>query len=195
MIKSFLEKLSTIISIIAVISAAMFRGYKWYKKNKAARAADQQKNDEKLNIIIKQLFPNGGMSAMDQIMEIKKLMMRSVAAQESFFMLSEAPLFTNSETGSCNDVNEAACELYGASKNELLGFGWTNFILPNEREIVKREWTEAIQTDNEITKIYTIQNPVEDCQIKCKYTAVIVRDTHGKIIRIMGRIKELERYN
>lgn len=143
----------------------------------------------KLDYVVNELKYNGGNSTKDQLRKITELS-KSIDSklnnisirQESNFELSETAMFECDKNGECVRANIALCKLFGATKEQMMGFGWSNFI--EQSEPSKKKFIDALESDNEITDFYTIKNGNK----KAGYTAMIKRDSEGKIKNIMGKV-------
>jgi len=54
-------------------------------------------------------------------------------------------VYVCSITGECTDSNDSLCELYGRTKEEMLGFGWLNALHPQDRAAAKERWLYAVR--------------------------------------------------
>ncbi len=81
-----------------------------------------------------------------EITERKKTEQALRQAEERFRNLATfAPvgIFYTDAAGRCQFVNEAWCEIAGATADEALGDGWTRFLHPHDRQRVVAEWQAA----------------------------------------------------
>ena len=98
-------------------------------------------------------------------------------------------MFKSDANGYCILANQALCHLYGTTQEQLLGLGWLNFIKEEDRERVKEEWKNIIESGTEITSSYTIINQFTDEEIPVRYRAIINRD-NDKIISALGYVEK-----
>ena len=99
----------------------------------------------------------------------------------------------NDAHGTCTNANKALCKLFGAQENEMLGLGWTNFVIEEDKERIVDEWQANIEFGNEIISSYTVQNKETGKLTKVQYRALIMRDNDNSIISTIGvveRVKE-----
>lgn len=143
-----------------------------------------------LQEVSKELKPNGGGSIKDQIKQIAIDVKTICVERDATFLLSKEPMFKNDERGYCILANNALCQLYGVSQEQLLGLGWLNYIIEEDKERIKEEWLNVIETGTEIASYYTIINQVTDEEVPVKYRAIINKH-NGKIISAIGNVEKV----
>ena len=153
-------------------------------------------NTQKITYIADQLNFNGGKSVKDVVFKTSddveqiKGDIKSIGdRQTAMIELNDTAMFENDSEGKCVTANDAICTLFGATKNQMLGFGWLNYIEDSEEQ--REIWERAIETDNEISHEYVIINGVTQERIKAKYIAHIKRDDEGNILNITGKVFKL----
>ena len=152
---------------------------------------------KKVNDAADQLQFNGGTSTKDMVQQIRdgqRVLIKKVDIltnkQMAMVELNDMCLFENDPHGKCIKANAALCLLFGASQNQMLGYGWLNFIKDPDHERVLFE--SAIESDNEITRPYTILYGMDKHkEIEAKYIAHIKRDADGGVINVMGKVIKL----
>lgn len=160
---------------LVLYKAIFFIRKKWYVPGKAFF--------EKVNYEINN---NGGKSIKDLVEKTNVNLQKLLATQEAMLSISEQAIFKCNEDGDCTFANESLCELYGAAMEDMLGFGWVNFIKESERDAAEKNWKRSIQHDRQITYSYTVVNGDTGKEIPCYYRAAIKRDAENKIISILG---------
>ncbi len=143
-----------------------------------------------LQEVSKELKPNGGGSIKDQVKQIATDVKTICVERDATFLLSKEPMFKNDEHGYCILANNALCQLYGVSQEQLLGLGWLNYIIEEDKERIKEEWLNVIETGTEISSYYTIINQVTDEEVPVKYRAIINKH-NGKIISAIGNVEKI----
>lgn len=81
-----------------------------------------------------------------EITERKKIEQALRQAEDRYRKLTTyAPvgIFFSDTEGRCEFVNDAWCEITGASAEEAMGDGWANFVYPQDRQRVIAEWEDA----------------------------------------------------
>ena len=133
------------------------------------------------------LLPNGGKSLSDAITRIENKLTAAASTQTSMLELSEIAIFQTSETGECTNANNALCKIFGATREQMLGYGWLHFIENSEQQRVI--WESAIESDNEIVNEYVINvGGDKRNRINAKYVAYIKRDPRGNILNVIGKV-------
>lgn len=143
-----------------------------------------------LQEVSKELKPNGGGSIKDQVKQIATDVKTICVERDATFLLSKEPMFKNDEHGYCILANNALCQLYGVSQEQLLGLGWLNYIMEEDKERIKEEWLNVIETGTEISSYYTIINQVTDEEVPVKYRAIINKH-NGRIISAIGNVEKI----
>lgn len=143
-----------------------------------------------LQEVSKELKPNGGGSIKDQVRQIATDVKTICVERDATFLLSKEPMFKNDERGYCILANNALCQLYGVSQEQMLGLGWLNYIIEEDKERIKEEWINVIETGTEISSYYTIINQVTDEEVPVKYRAIINKH-NGKIISAIGNVEKI----
>ena len=143
-----------------------------------------------LQEVSKELKPNGGGSIKDQVKQIATDVKTICVERDATFLLSKEPMFKNDEHGYCILANNALCQLYGVSQEQLLGLGWLNYIIEEDKERIKEEWLNVIETGTEIASYYTIINQITNEEVPVKYRAIINKH-NGKIISAIGNVERV----
>ena len=93
--------------------------------------------------------------------------------------------------GKCTWVNQAAADMFGVSREEVLGNGWAASILEEERNEVVKHWQESVKYDVPYTYKYKIFQKKLNKVIELKVTSVTIRDSEGNPIMFCGNIYEV----
>lgn len=102
--------------------------------------------------------------------------------------ISDHPLFICNREGLCILANAAICELFGASEKQMKGFGWLNFLHPDDKEKALAIWEQAIHNGgNDVKASYRIVHGVSEEIIQATYHAVISRNEIGEVIVSVGK--------
>lgn len=100
----------------------------------------------------------------------------------------EAAEFECAADGANTYVNQTYARWLGVGKAELLGWGWVNFIHPDDRDGVRREWDlcraehrvyrlryRIVASDGEVIPVDTIATPVPDAPPAKQWIGVMRR--------------------
>lgn len=167
-----------------------FRESRNKRDNLAKAIAHIEKISNELSEVSKELKPNGGGSIKDQVKEISRDVKAIRVERDATFLLAKEPMFKNDAKGYCTLANQALCKLYGTNQEQLLGLGWLNYVIEEDRERVKEEWKNIIESGTEITSNYTVKNDQTDQYIPVKYRAIINRDNES-IISAIGYVEKI----
>lgn len=99
-------------------------------------------------------------------------------------------IFQTDLEGACVFVNEQTCEILGMTSEELLGFGWSDALHPEDREGVVSRWAEATRTGGEFTMEYRFVRP--DGQVRrVQGNAVPVPSESGGVTEFLGTLTDI----
>jgi len=105
--------------------------------------------------------------------------------------LSDHAMFVCDGEGLCILANVAVCNLFGASENQMKGYGWMNFLHPDDRKVASEVWRESIQTGStDIKARYRIIHGQTEEEIEAVYHAIISRDEENQVIISIGRVNK-----
>ena len=101
------------------------------------------------------------------------------------------PMFVTDSNGLCTLANEEICDLFGSNENEMKGFGWLNFIHPDDRQKALAAWESVVKNYGMDVKLsYRVVHGDTSEIIFCTYHALISRDGDFKVIVSVGKVIE-----
>lgn len=139
---------------------------------------------------MQELLNNGGSSMKDMLSVVAKDVKVIKVIQEADMQLNPDARFQCSPDGSCILVNDSLCRMFGASRDELLGMGWLNFVVADQRDDVIETWREALISNLEMSYDYNILHGNTGEKIWVHYKAYIKRNSAGDIISIFGIVNK-----
>lgn len=164
-----MDKLSAfgqIITIVSTILVGLFGAWKiiwvkWGRKYMAAQKAERlnrvkfqemlQGIPDQLEQIKKQLYPDGGASAIDLLMQvigkvdnIEIRLDNSVERQKFMLNAANVPFWQSGDKGEYIYISPAMCAMIKRSESELIGFGWVSCITEDDADWVREQWNETI---------------------------------------------------
>ena len=111
----------------------------------------------------------------------------------ALMQLSATPFFEADTTGGIVSANGSFIEIFGAyNENEIVGFGFLNFIVKEERAQVRNEWLDSVLHDDETIKVFTIENKKTREKVFCNFIAIMNKDDKGKLINILGKVSVIK---
>lgn len=167
----------------------------WFKESRNKRNAVEkvishiENISNELSEVSKELRPNGGGSIKDQVKQIASDVKIIRVERDATFHLSKDAMFKNDADGHCVLANSALCTLFGSTQEQMLGLGWLNFIIEEDKKRIKNEWSSIIESGKEISSYYTVYNPVLEEYIPLTYKAIINRDSEG-VISVIGMVEK-----
>jgi len=119
----------------------------WIKKQYEKLLSFQNK----LDVIFKEVIPNGGGSIKDKINHLSEQMSINTQITEKIFHRQrwildnrEEPIFESSDDGKCIWVNSAYTKLFKHDISYFLEHGWKNVIHEEDRERVVDHWNDCV---------------------------------------------------
>lgn len=177
------SKITAIVTAsIAVIGFIIRYPYRWIVKRQKAKkellelkAEQERKANEafdKLNVIFKQFYNNGGSTLMDKVDKLvtgqSNLVNRFDGLEERFDLFEERQKFSlNSQNvafwysdkdGEVIYVSPALCKLVKRTESELLGSAWVSNLVHEDRNRISLCWHESVEEMRAFDEIYTYQS-------------------------------------
>lgn len=157
---------------------------------------------QQVNVITKQVMPNGGSSMPDSMNRIEATLKSNADEAKAIgktvnlmaaTMRAESNTdprkakFEASPTGELTDANETYLRWTGLSMPRMVRWGWINSVHPDDRDAVRREWLQAISDvrtsamkyrivdeDGEIIHVEVTATPIPEGVTPCeKWIGVI----------------------
>ena len=118
---------------------------------KAAQDREEQfsKVVNQVQAISHELVPNSGCSLRDAVDRIEYKLVIMERVSEAIQQDGKNAMFRCTPDGKNVDVNRTYCRLLKCSKQELMGFGWRNFLACSNGESDK-EWKTAFKEGREV---------------------------------------------
>lgn len=135
-------------------------------------------------------FSCGGAETKEKLQRVSRDAALASEYQRAMFTVGMKPMFLSDKDGKCIQVNRAYYRLFGRSLEELIGWGWTNFVNEKFRKDVKIEWIIAVKEERDFEMMYTIHCSEGD-QYKLRCLAVPIR-LDGKFIGHLGVLHDVE---
>lgn len=160
-------------------------------KNEVNKIHDLIKDgNKKMEVIISEFSPNGGHNTTDKLNTIISNQSRTEARFSALLSESNVCLFETNDKGEITSVNTKFCRLTGRNTDELMGNGWFNIILYNERDAIVQEWENCIEEkrslETEFTLVTTSFHKIR-VQLKLKKMGVATPNSYG----YFGSINEI----
>lgn len=96
-------------------------------------------------------------------------------------------LYECNDKGHITSANSAMCSLFNTTQEQMLGMGWIKFIHPDDREMVLKNWINAVQNNqHELVDSYRIFNSLSPTFVRSK--TIFRYNNDGKIKSIFGTI-------
>lgn len=169
---------------------------RWTKeKINAMIAAQLVQQNSAMNKTLDQILQkvNSGSGNTDMIKNVSETVARVESRQQALLDArdNEKGMFECEKDGRMRFVNNKFCYLLGRTKQDVLGYGWYNYISFASREEVIDEFKESIDQQREFQKEFTM-----DTSSRFKTIRVIMRTTRmidpttQNILGYLGSLEE-----
>lgn len=204
-IKLVLE-ITSILITIGILRWAQKKYAHWKKGRDAVAVANTAMFKEfsnKLESIVKEVKPNGGLSMNDKVTEIGKhldtidtQLVDLKIGQRNNLDLMDIAYWESDGEGRVTYVSVAMCEILGCTQIDILDSSWMGSIDLQDRDRVIKEWTESVKYASEFNCTYNYRRPdgflqkVQSMAIHHKNSQGRVEHTKGKIIKLGDPFKK-----
>ncbi|HEY9798199.1 MAG TPA: PAS domain-containing sensor histidine kinase, partial [Leptolyngbyaceae cyanobacterium] len=93
-------------------------------------------------------FVDGLVEDISDRVSIEKALQHSREKYRALVIATTQVVWTTDAQGHATSATESWQTLFGQSEEELKGWGWLNVIHPDDREEVRRRWTQAVATSS-----------------------------------------------
>jgi PAS domain S-box-containing protein len=100
--------------------------------------------EAQLAAVVAEIKPNGGGSIKDAIKRIEVKLSRAKSMQRLMLEASDTAHYETDDRGGNVWANEACARMLGVQVADFAGAGWRNCIHQDDRQMVGREWAEAV---------------------------------------------------
>lgn len=187
-ITTFLLKASAIFTAILVIVAFLKKVYKSFKN--VWHLADRIKT------ISDELAPENKKGIKEIVDELAKTVYRVenrqlVKEYREKVVLQESSLifFEFDANGDLIWANQQYCDLAGRPLSELLGKGWENTVIQEDRERIHTEFKRSVKDKRNFESQYTIFNLKYEKKIKVSSRVVAVKNNDTSLLGWIGIMK------
>ena len=114
--------------------------------------------------------------------------------RERFFQLlaqiNPVGIYRTNPEGQCIFVNPRWCEIVGLTEQQALGDGWTQALMPEDRNKVHEKWRLSVNENRPFSLEYRFQQP--NRTVTWVYgQAVVIQDETGKILGYVGTLTDI----
>lgn len=184
--------LATMLTLMGIIYKMFLK--KWWTKRQAAKKAEWNKMLSDISEIKGQVFPNGGGSIVDmqnRIMAQIKAILQTVgtlsAGQRNILDIMEIPSWESDHEGRVTFVNNALCELIGATPADLMGNSWVGRVAYFNRDQVVREWRQSVENASDFNLPHSLKMADGKYQ-KVQPSVIHNKNEEGKVLNSLGRL-------
>lgn len=140
--------------------------------------------------IRKEIRPNGGTSIKDAINRIEARLINMEHVQSALRQDGPMGIFQCKVDGSNIDVNRTYSRILECTKEELIGFGWKNFLHEEVKEAYDQGWKEAFQEGREISFPIKLKSRTGKI-IEADVRAYPITDMSGEVVQYLGILTPL----
>lgn len=146
---------------------------------------------EEIEKLCRELEPNHGSSIKDAIHRIEARLMLIEARNDALLSDHSFGIFHCDKSGSNLYVNRTYSRMLAASSEDLLGFGWKNFIEDAELERYDKEWKEAFEDGREF-KGKLVFTTSDGRHVRTSIKTYVLHDLSNSVIGYLGLVSNLD---
>lgn len=109
--------------------------------------------------ILAEVNPNGGSSLRDSVNRIEDTLLTVSGTQSAINQDAPQGIFRCTVMGENLEVNRTYCRMLGATKEQLMGYGWRSYVSPKQRKGYDDEWQQAFLEGRDIDINLMFVNP------------------------------------
>lgn len=151
---------TTVWATIGTIGSATVAGVTWFVRTIAipilSRLKKMDAYCDKLDVVYKELTPNGGGSLKDQVTSTCRVVEVLAAKHRIQLELDKRAAFETDEQGIYRWVNKSYCRATGYTTEEIEQNGWKSLIHPDDRARVTNEWNQAVSDKRDYHQSYRL---------------------------------------
>lgn len=138
-----------------------------------------------IELIRKEVSPNGGSSIKDQVGKIYDIVKLMDKTNTAMIYLDNNPVAKFNNDGMCVFVNQKWLEITGfSSQEDAHGIGWYRAIHPDDKEYIISQWEEAVETESIFIAEFRYKNIVNSIVTKVKTRTSLIREKDEVILVI-----------
>lgn len=142
---------------------------------------------EKVDLIFKEVTPNGGGSIRDIIHKINERTIKTEERQKAILNDTSYAIFETSHNGEVNFVNKTYATWLGRTFEESYGMSWVNNIHPDDRESFLEQWEESVKLKKSFNMAHRMVNYYNEV-FHVQTRAQVMKKTDGSVIGWLGFI-------
>jgi len=146
---------------------------------------------DKIDTIFEEITPNGGRSVKDRVNKTYHELTFVSERLRAFLADTKDAHFETDAEGNCTRVNRTYTRLVERETSEIIGNGWHNCVLQEDRESVVRAWDDAVDDARELTINFRFETPSGKI-IPVRGTSYKMTNDQGEVIGFLGKIQVLE---
>ena len=157
--------LETVVSALTILGILAKGGF-WLFKFLKRQYENISKVHHQVEVIFKEITPNGGGSIKDKVNSMSKEISANTQMTEQIFhrqrwMMDhrQEAIFEAQNSGEISWVNKPYCKLSGRDSTDLLGHNWKNTILEEDRDRVVSNWDSCVKDERQFEDEYRLIVP------------------------------------
>ena len=142
-----------------------------------------------------QTLPNGGKSLADSIHRlergvdaIREKQLENYQTMAALAANDDVGMWESDLEGDCININQNVLKRVGLSLSEVTGKGWVNFIAPEDRERVFKEWLLACAQERDFILDYSFVDTTGK-RIPVSAHSYAIRGMDGHITKYIGLVR------
>jgi len=183
------------LTAISKDSEHVFRGYDAGAVDYLMKPFDPQILRAKVAVFIDLWQKSVEIRRQDELLRQQELAALERASEERYRFLGDSipqQVWTALPDGALDYVNERVLEYFGRSFEELIGWGWSDFVDENDRPIALERWNTALQTGEPYEVELRLRRAPDGAFRWHLARAVAMRDADGEIVRWFGTNTDIQ---
>lgn len=158
-----LEQHGKVLGALVALGSAALVAWKWVSKHCAAIAVGHA---------LREHFGTDPAGTIRKILdEIKRTQGKREIHTRIIARHLNLGIYVCAPSGQCTDCNDVCCELFGRDSREMLGFGWLEAVVPEDRQQVYEFWTYCVEHGLPYSAAYTVQHAETNERFRCRTQA------------------------
>lgn len=166
-------------------------------ENRKINSERMQDALSKLDLVLKEVLPNGGKSLRDTLNRVENniyILNEKIDSLEETHRISlnlqQIAYWVCGKQGEVVYTSPSMCKLIKRLESEMLGHGWLSCISPNDSKRIAEAWELSIEEGRTFDETYTFTS--DQYSIKVRGIAYHKKDSQGKYIGSYGTLIKIK---
>jgi PAS domain S-box-containing protein len=130
-------------------------------------ASTLEAQSKELRDIKYQVYPDSGNSLFDRLLGLERGLRVQDAALMAYIETRAQARLRFDREGNCIHADGTFARLTGSTQEQVVGWGWVNFVSPDQRDRVRTEWNHCVEERREFRMPVPLTNGSEAEMTQC----------------------------